>query len=171
MHAQAEFQAIFDGEFAYVCRVLQRLGVRTMDLEDQAQEVFVAVHRKLADYDRNRPVRPWLFSFAFRTASNYQRLVRHTRERPLEVETLDAEGTPESHLQDREAQRLVLAALDGVPLERRSALIMHDIDGFSAPEIADALAIPLNTVYSRVRVARDEFRSSLARVKAKGRAR
>jgi RNA polymerase sigma-70 factor (ECF subfamily) len=157
-----EFQAIFAAEFSYVCRALRRLGVRHADLEDVAQEVFVSVHGKFAGYDRARPVRPWLFAFALRAASNYQRLARHARERPAESEGESAH-TPEVALADRQKQELVLGALEGVPLERRSALIMHDIDGFSAPEIADALAVPLNTVYSRVRVARDEFRAALRR--------
>jgi RNA polymerase sigma-70 factor (ECF subfamily) len=62
----------------------------------------------------------------------------------------------------------VLDALQGVPLERRSVLIMHDIDGIAAPDIASALSIPVNTVYSRVRVARDEFRAALKREQLKG---
>lgn len=42
--------------------------------------------------------------------------------------------------------------------DRRNALIMHDMDGLSAPEIAEALGVPLNTIYSRVRRGREEFR-------------
>jgi RNA polymerase sigma-70 factor (ECF subfamily) len=158
----ADFQAIFAAEFSYVCRALRRLGVRQADLEDQAQEVFVSVHGKFASYDPGRAVRPWLFAFAFRAAANYQRLARHRREQSSDAEPASAH-TPEAALADRQAQALVLSALEGVPLERRSALIMHDIDGFSAPEIADALDVPINTVYSRVRVARDEFRAALKR--------
>jgi RNA polymerase sigma-70 factor (ECF subfamily) len=160
----ADFQAIFAAEFSYVCRALRRLGVRQADLEDQAQEVFVSVHARFDGYDPSRPIRPWLFAFAFRAASNYQRLARHRHERPGEVAEAESAHTPELALADRQKQELVLSALEGVPLERRSALIMHDIDGFSAPEIADALAVPINTVYSRVRVARDEFRAALKRV-------
>ncbi len=159
----ADFQAIFAAEFSYVCRALRRLGVRQADLEDQAQEVFVSVHAKFDGYDRSRPIRPWLFAFAFRAASNYQRLARHRHERSAELAEAESAHTPEVLLADRQKQELVLSALEGVPLERRSALIMHDIDGFSAPEIADALAVPVNTVYSRVRVARDEFRAALKR--------
>jgi len=159
-----DFSAVFEAEFSYVCRVLRRLGVRSADLEDVAQEVFVTVHRKFAEYDRARPIRPWLFAFAFRSASNHQRLARHRREvsgTPLSEPP--AATTPEDALSDRQAQELVLAALQGVPLDRRSALIMHDIDGFSAPEIAEALSVPVNTVYSRVRIARDELKKALRR--------
>ena len=167
--AQREFQSVFDTEFSYVCRVLRRLGVLVPDLEDVAQEVFVSVHGKFASYDRALPIKPWLFAFAYRAASNYQRLARHRRE-VSEDELGDsiAEGTPEQALVDRQLQARVLNALQGVPLERRSVLIMHDIDGIGAPDIASALSIPVNTVYSRVRVARDEFRAALKREQLKG---
>jgi len=166
----AAFQAVFAAEFSYVCRALRRLGVREADLEDQAQEVFVQVHGKLASYDAARPIRPWLFAFAYRTAGNYLRSAWYRRERASDLATMpDAVApahceTPESALSQRQLQEQVLAALAGVPLDRRSALIMHDIDGFSAPEISQALEVPVNTVYSRVRVGRDEFRAALKRM-------
>ena len=167
-----EFQSVFDTEFSYVCRVLRRLGVLTPDLEDVAQEVFVSVHGKFASYDRSLPIKPWLFAFAYRAAANYQRLARHRRE--VSEEALGdsvAPGTPEQDLLDRQRQGRVLEALQGVPLERRGVLVMHDIDGIAAPEIASALSIPVNTVYSRVRVARDEFRAALRRAELRGGAR
>jgi RNA polymerase sigma-70 factor (ECF subfamily) len=52
-----------------VLRSLQRLGVPPADLEDVAHDVFVVVYRRWADFDRDRPVRPWLFGIAFRTAA------------------------------------------------------------------------------------------------------
>jgi RNA polymerase sigma-70 factor (ECF subfamily) len=164
-----EFQALFDAEFSYVCRALRRLGVREGDLEDVAQEVFVSVHGKFASYDRALPIKPWLFAFAFRAAANYQRLARHRREVAApDTHERAAEGTPEQLLVERQMQARVLAALEGVPLDRRSVLIMHDIDGISAPDISVALSIPLNTVYSRVRVAREEFRGALRREQLRG---
>lgn len=169
-----EFRGIFAAQFSYVCRALRRLGVREGDIEDQAQEVFVQVHGKLDSYDPARPIRPWLFAFAFRAAANYLRSAWYRRERASDLAnmpetTLATQGdTPETELSQRQMQARVLRALGGVPLERRSVLIMHDIDGFSAPEISKALEIPVNTVYSRVRVARDEFRAALKRTDSTG---
>jgi RNA polymerase sigma-70 factor (ECF subfamily) len=164
-----EFSDVFDAEFSYVCRVLRRLGVREAELEDLAQEVFVTVHGKFPEYDRALPIRPWLFAFAFRVAGNHQRLARHRREVSVDADLAetDAGTTPEHTLADRQAQELVLRALDGVPLERRSVLIMQDIDGFSASEVANALSIPVNTVYSRLRIAREEFKAALKREQLK----
>lgn len=157
-----EFHTLFDAEFSYVCRVLRRLGVPSRDLEDVAQETFLAVHKQFDKYDRARPVRPWLFAFAFRVAANHQRLARHRREVSDDVAAEQpVHDTPERAASDREEQDLVLRALSALPFERRTALVMHDLDGFSAPEIAETLSVPLNTVYSRVRIAREEFRKAI----------
>lgn len=154
------FRAMFEAEVAYVCRVLRRLGVHERDLEDVAQDVFVAVHRRIESYDPSRPLRPWLFGFAYHHAANYARLARHRLETPMS-EVLDRTSSPERAASRNEARARVLAALAAIPLERRSVLILHDIDGFGAPEIASSLSIPLNTVYSRLRVARAELREAL----------
>src|SRR5262245_55716076 len=68
-----DFRRVFELEAAYVARTLRRLGVDQADVEDMAHEVFLAVHRQLCDYDASRPLRPWLFGFAFRIASHYRR--------------------------------------------------------------------------------------------------
>src|SRR5689334_8515619 len=74
------FRAIFEAEFAYIFNTLRRLGVREPDLEDVTHDVFITVNRLLSEFDPSRPLRPWLFGFAFRVASDYRRLARHIRE-------------------------------------------------------------------------------------------
>ena len=162
--ATVPFRELFDREFGYVCRALRRLGVRAGDLEDVAQELFVAVHRALPSYDRSRDLRPWLFSFAFRFAANYRRLARHAgyaSDGPFR--TMSAEDHP-----DAEARDMVLRALEALDFDRRDVIVMHDLEGFSAPEIAAQLGIPLNTVYSRLRLARGEFRAAVHALRAAG---
>lgn len=153
---------IFRDEFDYVCRSLLRLGVKQLDMEDMAQEVFVTVHRKLEEFDNDRPVRPWLFAFAARAAANYRRLKRHnnTSQEDAHHELASHEATDEAAeaLQKRE---LILRALEHLSQDQRTILVMHDLDGQTAPEIATALQIPLNTVYSRIRLARKNFRTAV----------
>lgn len=162
-----DFRELFVSQFSWVCRTLRRLGVRPGDLEDAAQEVFVSVHKKLEGYDPDRPVRPWLAAFTYRVAANQNRLARHRREVQQDLETEPESGMdPEAALDEKRARELVLWALGTVPLERRAVLVMHDIDAFTAPEIAEALEIPLNTVYSRLRVARRELGSALERARS-----
>ena len=51
-------------------------------------------------------------------------------------------------------------------IERRAVFLMHEVDGFSIPEVAEVLAVPLNTAYSRLRLARDEFRERVRRLRS-----
>jgi RNA polymerase sigma-70 factor (ECF subfamily) len=154
---------VFEAEFSYVSHTLRRLGVREADLEDVAHDVFITVHRLLPQYDPMRPIRPWLFGVAFRVASDYRRLARHTREipEPPAGEPVDGALLADEQLAAEQARRLVIEALGELDLDRRAVLVMHDIDGHAMPEIAQALSIPLNTAYSRLRLARVELKAAV----------
>lgn len=158
-----EFTRVFETEFSYVCRSLRRLGVREADLSDVAQELFVTVYRRFGDYDPARPLRPWLFSFSLRLAANYRRLARN---QVPHVDTAVVE--PAAADPNVEARDLVLRALSELDFDRRSVLVMHDLEGFQAPDIAQQTAVPLNTVYSRLRLARHDFRAAIERLQAEG---
>lgn len=163
------FAAIFEAEVGYVHHTLLRLGVRGADVEDVTHDVFVAVHESLPRFDPRRPLRPWLFGVAFRVASDHRRLARHRREiGDDDPDAVDAAPPADEQLAAAEIRALVLRALDTLDLDRRAALVMHDLDGCSAPEIAEALAVPLNTVYSRIRLARADFKAAVRRLRARG---
>jgi RNA polymerase sigma-70 factor (ECF subfamily) len=159
------FEALYRAQAGYVMHSLRRLGVEERDVEDVAHDTFVIVGRKLADYDVARPVRPWLFGIVFRVALDYRRSARVQKERldPLHEaqEVVDGRPPADAHVERADAQRLVLAALETLRLEARAVLILHDIDEVPVPEVATALGIPLNTAYSRLRLARAQFEAAV----------
>lgn len=158
----SEFRVLFNAEFDFVCRSLRRLGVRDADVHDVAQELFVAVSGALGSYDRARPLRPWLLAFAARFAANYRRLGWHKGTALPEDAPL-----PSPRLAERiGARTLVARGLDVLDFDKRVALVMHDLEGISAPEIATELDLPLNTVYSRVRLARAAFKKRILEIEA-----
>jgi RNA polymerase sigma-70 factor (ECF subfamily) len=164
---EAVFRSIFDGNVSYVAASLGRLGVAPSDRDDLVSEVFVRVHRELPRYDRDRPVRPWLFAFAARVASEHRRLARHRREVVGDVPTaLSETPTPERALEQKDAQRLVSEALDALDEDKRAVFVLHDLDETPVPEIARALGIAEGTAYSRLRAARSEFTAALRRAQA-----
>jgi RNA polymerase sigma-70 factor (ECF subfamily) len=170
--AEAEFRGIFEREVSYVLNTLRRLGVREADLPDQTQEVFVVVHALMDDFDPARPLRPWLFGIAYRTASRYRRLARNARELPTDL--ADRALADEAPLADEQLARaramdLAIRALDAIDLPRRSVFIMSELDGVAMPEIARVLEIPVNTAYSRLRLARAEFSAAAQRIRARDR--
>jgi RNA polymerase sigma-70 factor (ECF subfamily) len=163
-----EFRALYREQLAYVFRTLRRLGAAPADVDDLVQEVFTVVFKRLSDYDPRRPIQPWLFGIAFRVASMHHRSrsrrVTEVAGDPIELTADDAPG-PEASLADRQSRRLVLEALEALDLPQRGIFVMHDIDGQSVPEIAEALSIPLNTVYSRLRAARAHFTSRVRQLR------
>jgi RNA polymerase sigma-70 factor (ECF subfamily) len=162
-----EFRALFEQQFSYVWNLLRRLGVATRDLEDLTQQVFLQVHGQLANFDARRPIRPWLFSFAFNAASNYRNLARHRVELCIVApESADPAALADEQLITREERELAELALTRVALERRAVLLLHEIEGHSMPDIVAALGIPLNTGYSRLRLAREEYELAVRRLRA-----
>lgn len=164
-----DFRELVDGQFDYVWHTLRRLGVREADLKDQAQEVFLTVYTLLEDYDPTRPMRPWLFGISYRVASRYRTLARNARELLVEppAEPVQGGADAEQELLAREAQDLVLSAIETIDLPRRAVFIMSEIDEVPIPEIAEAMAIPLNTAYSRLRLARKDFAAAVRRLQAR----
>jgi RNA polymerase sigma-70 factor (ECF subfamily) len=141
--------------------------VTERDVEDMAHEVFVAVHRELDKYDRARPIRPWLFAFCFRVASQYRRKTRRESVQDLADEVVDPAESPEVLLDRERKRRLVLEVLDEIELDRRAVFVLHEIDGFTCEAIAQSLEIPLGTVYSRLRLARQDFAAKMRRLQAR----
>lgn len=168
--AEAEkgrFHALFSAELAWMWTTLRRLGVRPADLEDVTHDVFLSVYKKLDVYDPARPPRPWLFAFAYRAASDYRRLARHREEPTGDMPERAAASAPvDVMMEQMEESALVHAALSLIDLDRRAVLVAHEIDGTPMKDIAESLAIPLNTAYSRLRIGREELTIAVKRLTA-----
>jgi RNA polymerase sigma-70 factor (ECF subfamily) len=163
---QPEFADLFDREFDYVWFTLRRLGVSTHDLEDVTHDVFVHVYKQLDRYDPRRPLRPWLFGFAYRIASDYRQLARHRVEALQErIEIVDPSPSAVDRIATCEALALAKAALEMLEVDRRAVFLLHEVEGYPVPEISEALQIPLNTAYSRLRLARDDFAKNAQRLR------
>jgi RNA polymerase sigma-70 factor (ECF subfamily) len=165
---QVDFVTVFREQFAYVWGVLRRLGVHENDVEDLTHEVFLNVYRKFSELDPARPLRPWLFAFAYRVASADRRKARHRRE-VITADAVAADPTmsADAQLVSNEERSLLLRALDQLDLERRAVLVLHEWDGEPIPEVSRALGIPLNTAYSRLRLARQDLTSAVKRLKGR----
>ncbi len=163
-----DFRALYEAHVDFVWRNLRRLGVHEADAEDRTQEVFVVAHRRFGEFeDRGHGPRAWLFQIVLRVASDAR---RHRRRHPEDPDGGDALGraaidAPQADaILRREALTRLDAALETIDVGRRTVLVLHEIEEMTAPEIAQVLGIPLNTVYSRLRVARAELEEALAKL-------
>jgi RNA polymerase sigma-70 factor (ECF subfamily) len=142
------FDETYDREFEYVWRTLGRFGVSEHELPDATHDVFLVLHRRWNEIDRSRPMRPWLFGVARRVAADAR---AKQRERPSEAETV----APSDPLEQQ--RNLVWRSLAELDDAKRSIIILHDLEGYTGAEIAEQLDIPINTVHSRLRLARADL--------------
>jgi RNA polymerase sigma-70 factor, ECF subfamily len=155
MPAAPDFAAAYDAEFESVWLYLRRLGVPAADVEDAVHDVFVVAHRRYATYDSARPLRPWLLGIAFRVAAQWRRSRR--REVGVDEPGRDIPDTQEgadTALESQEVRSRLHTALGQIELSQRAVVVMHDLHGIAVPQIAEELGVPLNTVYSRLRLGR-----------------
>ncbi len=80
-----------------------------------------------------------------------------------ERQSVEAQQT--AHVARKQALDLLDRALGAIDLDRRAVLVLHEIEQMTAPEIARTLDVPLNTVYSRLRIARVELEQELVRLR------
>lgn len=153
----------------YVWNTLRRLGAPRSDLEDLTHDTFLAVFRAWDDFDPARPMRPWLFVFALRIASDHRRRARHRLEVGPEQESADSSPNAVELLLRKEREALAHEALQAVVLSRRAVFILHELDGCTVPEIALTLEIPVATAYSRLRLAREDFAAGVRRLTLRSR--
>ena len=168
--ARASFRAMYDAHVDFVWRNLRRLGVIETDVDDKTQEVFVIAHRRFADFEeRGHGPRAWLFQIVLRIASDAR---RHRRRHPVDpdggaAQDRESIAPPQGDAIDRREQlQLLDRALATIEVGRRAVLLLHEIEEMTAPEIADVMGIPLNTVYSRLRVARVELEEAVEQLRA-----
>ncbi len=152
------FDEVYSQHFAFVWRSLQRLGVASAVLEDAAQDTFVVVHRRLGDLRADASVKAFLFGTALRVAQNYRRTARRKGAASLDTENAHSlESSPFERTAANRALAVVdefVATLDD---DKRMVFVLSALEQMTAPEIARALSIPLNTAYSRLRIARERF--------------
>ena len=146
----------------FVWRSLLRLGIPEATAEDVAHEVFLVVRRRLRDYDGRAPIKAWIYGIARGVAANRRRADARAQRRLRVVEAPPAPPTPEQAVQRAQAAQLVADFLQTLPDAQREVFELVDIEGLRGPEVAQALGDNLNSVYSRLRLARDRFRRFVA---------
>lgn len=147
-------------------------GVEQKDCADVVQEAWMRIAHALPSYRPDRPIEPWLCTIVRHVARDHQRrpYVRYEVLVPLagEPPVVDVEPRAEMRL---ECEALLEQVLAAVPDDEWEVFVLVEIEGLSAPRVAEALEIPTNTVYSRLRRARARIAAMIARMEAEDRRR
>jgi RNA polymerase sigma-70 factor (ECF subfamily) len=161
------FQALFTRHRSDVTRIVFRMLGPSPDVEDVVQEVFLNVYRSLAKFRGEAKFSTWLY----RLATNVTRMhLRRGRSRPrfADVEVPEAPratappDTPHEAVERAERVRALYRLLDGLSDKKREVLVLHDLEGVPAKEIAEILDIPVLTVRTRLFYGRKDLYGRLA---------
>ncbi len=154
-----------------IIKLISRYVHDSTEALDVAQEAFIKAYRAIPGFRGDSAFYPWLYRIAINTAKNH--LVAESR-RPLDhgVDLQDPEhydmqarlrdmDTPERLLLTEEIQRTVETAIEQLPEDLRTAIILREIEGMSYEEIAQAMSCPVGTVRSRIFRAREAIDGKL----------
>lgn len=154
---KAHIERLVNEHYDFVWRSARRLGVRSADLDDAVQEVFLVAADRLHEIKHE-------LGFLFRTtmfvSSHMRRSTQRRREvndeAVLEYGVLD-ERTPEQSAETAEALAQLHAILEAMPESLKAVFVLFELEQFTMSEIAETLDIPPGTVASRLRKAREIF--------------
>lgn len=162
------FRQLFVRHQAKVARIVYRMIGPSPDVEDVVQDVFLNVYRSLPSFRGDAKFSTWLY----RLATNVTRMhLRRGRSRPrfadVEVPETPRHGakapeTPDQEVERAERVRALYRLLDKLSEKKREVLVLHDLEGVPAKEIAETLEIPVLTVRTRLFYARKELYAALA---------
>jgi RNA polymerase sigma-70 factor (ECF subfamily) len=169
-HPVPTFAEVYEAHVRFVWRTLRRLGVPNADCDDAVQDVFLIVYRRLPDFRPDAPVKHWLYRITAHIARDHRRSGqrRNPREHGLapiqgdDIEDPKLEN-PAQSAERSAAARIIRSLLQELEESRREVFILAELEQMTAPEIAQVLEVPLNTVYSRLRRARLDFQEALER--------
>lgn len=152
-------------------RLVSRIVHDPAEAEDVVQESFIKAFRALRHFRGDSAFYTWLYRIGINTAKNF--LVTQSRRAPMAP--TDAEGaevfeeseglrdinTPESMLASKQIAETVNAAMDALPIDLRTAILLREIEGLSYEEISEIMSCPIGTVRSRIFRAREVIADKL----------
>lgn len=157
----ARLERVIRSDYRFIWRLLRRFGVPELQAEDAAQQVFLIVAERLSDIEPGRER-----AFAFGTALRVAQSTRRRLGRELPSDAFDERplvgAAPDELVEQKRARELLDRVLLEMPLESRTVFVLFEIEALSSPEIAQLLEVPLGTVASRLRRAREQFRALVA---------
>jgi RNA polymerase sigma-70 factor (ECF subfamily) len=148
-----------------VWRALRRFGVEEAELEDALHEVFLVLHRRRDDYHRQAALSSWLYGIARGVARNRRRGLLRWRARAVVPRHHGAPDTEDLYAQ-RHAVQLMERFLATLDPARREVFVLMAVERLSAPEVSGALGVNVNTVYTRLRAAKEAFATFTAQLDA-----
>lgn len=169
---ELNFDSIYGDLFAFVWRTARRLGVEAEAVDDVCQEVFVAVHRGLAEFAGRGSPKTWVFGILQNSVRMHRRTLArkspHVRGGGATVDAEQigsAENSPYELVSNVEGLRMAHSILDSLNDEKREVFVLVELEQWSVVDAAEALGVNVNTISARLRAARKEFAQAAQRIR------
>lgn len=133
------------------------------DAQDQVQQAFLTVLRKIDRFDSRRPFAPWFHRLVMNQALNARKARRLRTTEPESAEPESPVDPPDARVMDRETREQLKEAMDRLPERQRLIVRLAEIDGLSGAEIGRMLGIAEGTVRWHLHEARAALRKALRR--------
>lgn len=166
---EARLRRIVDAHFDSLWRFLRRLGIAEADVDDAIQEVILVLARKLEQVEPQSE-RSFMFSTAFRVASDMRKRAKRRREvdEAALADVPSSARDPEASAHEQRMVALFAQVLAQLSLEQRAVFVLYELEEFTMAEIAASLELPMGTVASRLRRGRETFERLAAEALAEG---
>jgi RNA polymerase sigma-70 factor (ECF subfamily) len=152
------FEQVYKSAGGFVYNVALRIIRNSADAEEVAQEVFMKVYHSLKDFQFRSSFKTWVYRITVNTAINrYRKFAREEKDKVdygSIIETLPGVGSAAEKAIQSDNETRLNALLGLLSPEHRVCLVLREIEGLSYQEIAASLKIPVNTVRSRLKRAR-----------------
>ncbi len=164
---ERRFRQIVGQNLDFIWRCLRRMGIPSGDVDDAVQQVFLVVAYKLGSIAQGSE-RAFLFATASRIAANSRRSVHRRDQAHNQLMQAEWEHDPsQEELTDQlRARALMDRVLAEMPDDLREVFVLFELEELAVAEVAELLAIPIGTVGSRLRRAREDFHERVKRIKA-----
>lgn len=160
-HDHLAFEALYRSFFHRLTRFLARLTRSTALIEEIVNDTMFVVWRKADTFDRTSKVSTWIFSIAYRTALKAFRGSDEPVDADFDHVEAAAAGEPENEMSERQMRKLVGNALNALPIEQRTVVVLAYYHGMGYQEIAETMDCPVNTIKTRMFHARKRLKVSL----------
>jgi RNA polymerase sigma-70 factor (ECF subfamily) len=163
-----EFREVYRNYVGFIWACTRRMGVSEDEIDDVVQEIFIVIHAKLETLQQPESLRSWIYGIIRRTVSTYRR-ARRAKAASAEAFSSESEmqypqpPSPQELAEQSDQVKLLWQLLVKLDAPKREVFVLAELDEMTVPEIASAIEVPVNTVYSRLRTARQELETALAK--------
>lgn len=159
------FEALLSPHIEHIYRLAYRFTGKREHAEDLTQELLIKLFKRRDELKNIEPLRPWISRVLYNLFIDSTRSAGRQPTNSavdIDIEQFEAAQSPEQETASAQMHQRVLGALDHLNADQRALVVMHDMEGFTLPELSRQLDTPVGTLKSRLHRARVKLRNEIA---------